>query len=345
MASKRQVPFDYDGHLIFNEVCRVNEYNEDLPKDVNELENRLLGRLPRFEESTYYEPGSGYQRVPIREYIEDSKLPPQTKQFLDNSVALEYRYEDYSTTEAVVDGERREVAVPKEKTADIFWGSNEYMLFRGSEADASKAKGQTNTSFGRGVRLESIDFEEDFLLWLFRKAHDTGELTDSLKINRLSDAEISGSRDEFGGEARINKSNDIKQSEAILLGLLKGKHFAMIEGDFTVFYSNRTSATVRTEIQNNKIYVKASKAGLKNASKVEKLGLSTHITSELASLYDHWKSLPSSEKFVSPEFMVQLIETCHERDIDLNRQPIAVLRRQVQKRGESLSDYDFELDL
>lgn len=339
----QEIEFDYSGHLIFNEVCQVSVLDESFPSVARSAETELLKTLPDFEQGSTYQPGSGYQRIPLRDHAERAKLPVPSKDFINGSLILEYRYEDFDQVEALIDGDRKEVSVPNEKTANIVWDLDGHMVFRGSETDASKAKSQTNTSTGDRVSIQSINFDQDFLLWLFERAHDSGELTDDLKISRLSDAEIAGSQDEFGGEALINDSDDIKQSDAILLGLLKGKHFAMLEGDFTLFPEGEESATIRTEVQREKIYVKASKAGLKNANKAEKFILSSHVAIQIVKLHEYWDNLPKKDKFVSPEFFISLIETCHERDIDLNRQPVAVLRTQAQKREESLDDYNFQL--
>lgn len=346
--------FSYGGHLVFNEVCRTNDLSDgqgSYGDTVNDAEAKLLDVLPEFGDGNPRSPAKGYERLLIRDFVEDSKLPPETRQFVRSLVSLQYKYEEYDTTEGYVDGEMKEVEVPTVKDSNVFWDRDKYMIFRGAESDASGAKGQAQTAASEHS-IQSITFSGDFLIWLFYRAHDDPpDLPGDLHIHRLTDAEVTGSPDDFGGEATIHESDDIKKSPAILLGILNNKKISKLEGDFRMDFdsenteSDYTKATLRTEIQRNKIQIKASKAGLKNAGQIEKLGLSSQMVTEIAKLYDRWEDMPagSSDKFVPPTFIVELIKTCRKKDINYTQTPRNLLERQANKRDESLDDYDFSL--
>lgn len=334
--------FSYDGYLLFNEICEVEiEESTTFPTQVNKAETELLDSLLRFEKGRPYSPGKGYESMDLRNSVYDSNLYSATKDFFSSLVTLRYRQEEFDPIMAFVDDERREVHVPEESESNIFWDTKRIMLFRGSESNASKAKSQAQTSVGDRIHINSVKFENQFFLWMFMRAHDDGILDDTLRISRLTDAEISGNRDKFGGEATINESDDIKQSEAILLGILKGKEFTMLEGNIVLQLEEEKdapSATLRTEIQDEKVHVKASKAGLSNATKIEKMSLATQLTHALTNLYLNWKSFPVKERYVPQKFIKILVRTCSDRNIDVKTQPIDVLKRQANLRNEPLQD-------
>lgn len=353
--------FEYSGHLVFNEVCRTSTPDENPGKfgrTVNDAETDLLDVLPQFSSGNPRSPGTGYERLLIRDYLEDSNLPKETKEFVRSLVSIRYKYEEYNEKEAYVNNEKKKVEVASVKDANVFWDRNEYMLFRGSENDASKAKSQAQTA-AEDYNIHSITFSGDFLLWFFYCAHsdqdsdsdeslEYPELPGNLEISRLTDAEVSGSPDDFGGEATIHESDNIKKSPAILLGLLNGKDLSMLEGDLTMdFDSDDTEsysrATLRTEIKKKKIQIKASKAGLRNASQIEKLSLASQMGREIASLYDTWEDLDPKDKYVPPTFIVKLIRTCKEKDVNYTETPRELLRQQANKRDESIENYNLSL--
>lgn len=345
--------FSYTGHLVYNEVCRTNQIGDDhdLPTLTSELEGELLEILPDFEQGKPLSPGKGYEKLLLRDHTTESGLPSETKEFINSLVCLQYLQEDFDSQEAFVDGERKDVQVSTVKDSNVFWDFDQYMLFRGSESDASAAKGQTQTALGESFGVHSITFSGEFLLWMFYQAHQDPQLSDTLKIEQLQDAEVTGSPDAYGREATVHESDDIKQSPAILLGILNGKDLSMLEGDFTLDLDSTSSedkytkATIRTEIQRNKIQVKASKAGLSNASKVEKLSLATHITREFAALYEYWADLDphNSDKHVPPTFLVELIRTCRDKEIRYEHTPTTLLEQQASLRGDDIDDYDLSI--
>lgn len=363
MSKDNADKFTYNGYLLFNEICRATPLSEEenIPKHINEAESWLLDTLPDYQDGTPRDPGKGYERLPIRDYVTDASVPEETKNFLRSLAAYTFTRQTFDEGVAYVDGERRLVDIPSKSQSSVLWSRSHdevddnqgFMLFRGSENDASKAKSQTQTASGDQLSIQSLSFPHQFLLWMFEKAHNDGNLTNVLEIEQLTNASISGQEDFFGGEATINKSDDIKRSEPLLLGLLRNKKFEMIEGDFRLNFNsqgeeggsdeNITSALLRAEIQRNKAHVKASKAGLRNAGSIEKLGLASHLTVELAYLREYWKGLDKTNKYVSPEFIVELIETCIDRDVSFQRQPETVLRKQANKRGEDITDYNLSV--
>mgnify|MGYP000424578356 CR=1 FL=1 len=351
--------FSYEGYLLFNEVCRAKPLaeTETIPNHTNKAESWLLDILPDYKEGNPRDPGKGYDRMLLRDYINEASVPEDSKRFLETLAAFQFRRQEFDAEKAYVDGEERTVEVPSESQVSVLWSREHeqldkdlgFMLFRGSESDASKAKSQTQTATGDKLSIQSLTFPHQFLLWMFEKAHNGGELTDNLTIANLTNASVTGEEDFYGGEATINKSDDIKRSEPLLLGLLRNKKLEMLEGDFRLQFEDSEaedelgSALLRAEIQRNKVHVKASKAGLKNAGSIEKMGLSAHLTNEFAYLHEYWEDLPDDEKYVSPEFIVELIRTCIDRDVNFERQPETVLRTQANKRGDDIADYNLSL--
>lgn len=346
MTSKREEePFKYDGRLLFNEVCLTSEVkSQKLQRTPRVAEAYLLDEvLKKFEEGNSQSPGGGYKRSLIRDYSE--KLPEYIREFVDSMIALQYKEESYATEEAEVRvGERKPVKIPSTKSVDIFWASPNYMMIRGAEGAAESARGDIQSYLSGDASVKTVRFDHQFLLWLFYKHFNDESFNDNLSSDRLVNAESKGAEDILGKTSVVEEAPDVKDAPNFLLCLIHGKSVSMLEGDFVIQTGPEDEETVRVEIQPDKIQIKASKAGLKNSNRIEKMGLAAKVTCEILEIYDKWdrQDAENSDKIVPPDFIAELLKRCHNHGVDITNHStvLRVLKQQARRRGEQLEDYD-----
>lgn len=335
----------YDGHLLFNEFCRTSVKNQNLTGTPRTIEEFLLDQLlDCFEKGTSRDPGEGFERSLVRDY--STKLPEDTREFIDSLVALRYREESYDTEEAEVEvGKRKNVKIPDETSVDVFWDLPDYLVVRGAENEAEDARRSIQSNFSDDA-IKTVRLNFGFLLWLFYKHVNDEPLSSKLETDRLTNAEAKGSEDLLGKKSIVREAPDVKDAPNFLLCLIHGKSVSMLEGDFVIQTGpdDDEEETVRVEIQPEKIQIKASKAGLRNSEKVEKMGLSTQVAHEILRIYDEWdeKDPEYSDKIVPPDFIARRLERCHEQGVDIHNEStvLRVLKQHAQRRDEDLDDYD-----
>lgn len=337
----------YDGHLLFNELCRTSEVeNPNLTQVSRSVEGFLLDQmLERFEQGNSRDPGDGFERSQVRDY--STKLPEGTQKFIDSLVALRYRNESYNTEEAEVEvGKRKNVKIPEETSVDVFWDSPNYLLVRGAENEAEEARENLQSNLSGNASVKTVRLSFDFLLWLFYKHTNEESLSSKLETDRLANAEAKGSEDLLGKTSIVEDAPDVRDAPNFLLCLVHGKSVSMLEGDFVIQTGpeNDEEESVRVEIQPEKIQIKASKAGLRNSEKIEKMGFATQVAHEILRVYNEWdnKDPSDSDKIVPPDFIAEMLKRCHEQGVDIHNEStvLRVLKQQARRRDEDLEEYD-----
>ncbi|ELZ40701.1 hypothetical protein C472_01514 [Halorubrum tebenquichense DSM 14210] len=126
----------------------------------------------------------------------------------------------------------------------------------------------------------------------------------------------------------------------------------MMEGNFVLKISDEGETkekSIRIQIERDKIQIKSSKAGMNNASKIEKMGYATESAYEIMELYEEWQEIrdddSTQEHIVPPTFLEALLIKSHENDIPIEDRStiLSVLRQYANRRGDSLTD-DYNID-
>jgi len=309
MSSIEQ-PFTYQGRLIFNGIYRTTIRDDELDLDT------VVERLPAFEKGSPEHPGSGYEVSKIGEaaYEEDA-LPVELRGLSDDTLLIRYKYEEYETQEALVEGELRNVSTRSINEVDLYWVFPDYLFLRGSKTDTDHAKEDIGRAIGGGVRINQIEFDFRFLLWMFYKHYRQEDIDPDLTINRLSDAET---RNKSGAPAEIQRfteSRDVTVSESVLRDLMKilrGKTLTMIGGDFRLGdyqYAANISTSGRIQIK--------SQFDIADAKDLIRVLLSIYFVHKVSELYSEWETRPTEEKYPPEDFFKEVAEDLSERGVDV----------------------------
>lgn len=291
--------YSYDGYLVFNGLYSTNVLNPDF--DFDEIVNVVL---VDFERGKPEEPKSGYELLKFGDIVEQSHLiSPDLKEILSDVRAIRHRYEEWETRE-LKSGEKeptREV-----RSFDLYWDYPEYMFVKGDKTQASRASQIVNYELGEYLTSKKIEFNPDFLLWLFYKEKSSNTVGDNLDISLLSDAAIEGEEEDmYGKEVSVDRSTDITKSTNVLSGILRGKDLIGLEGIF-----NARGNFVKANIQvGGRVHIKVSQ-DIADVEDLQRMSLALVFLRELLRLYEEWEEKPGSEKIPPPNFLEEVYEEC-----------------------------------
>jgi len=294
--------FTYDGQLVFNGVHFTDVSDPSLEP------NTIVDDLPPFEEGTAEDPGSGYKTLEVADLIASANGMGETLRSVANNLSsFRYLYEDWYESEADVDGERRIVKVPRVKDVDIYWDYPDYMFFRGQQQDSDATEEDIKEELDDQASLDTVTFDEDFLLWILYRYHADKELTSNLNTRLLTDCETTGEEDNYGGRNEVGDSANIAQSVPLLDGILRGKSLSTLEGDFRI-YDNHVTAKVESR---GRVHVKASKGDVKAADDLRRMALSLLFLSEFTELYQKWRdNMDNQDKYPPDSFFTDIYDEC-----------------------------------
>lgn len=294
--------FEYDGQLVFNGIHITDVLEDDVKPQ------RIVENLPEFEQGMADDPGSGYTDLNVEELISDADwMDNELKAVAENLSSFRYLYEDWYEREADVDGERRLVHVNRIKDVDIYWAYPDYMFFRGQQTDSDQTESDIVDELDGKARLDTVTFDEDFLLWILYKYRNDDDLTPTLRPRLLTDCQTTGDEDNYGGRNEVGDSADISKSVPLLDGILRGKDLAMLEGDFVV-HDNHVTAKVESR---GRVHVKASKGDVRSANPLRRVTLSLQFLIEFTSLYEQWRNdMANTDKYPPDDFFTDIYNEC-----------------------------------
>jgi len=320
--------FDYQGHLIFNRILHVDLFDSEL--------EGIINRLPEFD-ADKESARSGFEEYPFSAQVNDHPgLPGEIRDICSNTTLLKYRYEDLVEEEALVEGERTTVDVPKLRDADVFLHPPNRIYIRASKREAKnvhKALSQVLND-----HISEIEFDEDFLMWIFYNyASDKfgGESFEelfgdhNLKVELLTDVSITGERDTFGSVNRVEDSVDISRNIPILTGILRGNRISMIGGGFDYL-----GEKINLEInKSGRIHFKAGKGGLSVRNPLARMATSVALIHTFTEVYDRWKNLPDSSKYPPVSFFEQLYNDLQQQGVTVDEVNLDTISKVHGGRG------------
>ncbi|MFC7251104.1 hypothetical protein ACFQJ5_14815 [Halomicroarcula sp. GCM10025324] len=317
--------YTYDGRLVFNGLYATEILDPDF-----DLERTVETGLKDFSRGTNDEPGSGYHMLDFADRVAESPdISRQIKTETEDIYGIRYRYEQWNEREvATSNGNGTEYRhVRTTDSVDVYWDSPNYLFIKGNKTEARQAGSLIESKLGDYIRTREIGFASDFLLWILSQYKNGEQLGDELSAKLLSNARIEGEEDRFGRSNRVDDSTDIAKATTILMGILRGKEMAFVEGIFGM-HGKFVAARIET---GGRIHIKAEQ-DIDGSSHLERMALSVSFLRELLTVYDHWQSLPPEDKYPPVEFFKNLYEECERQGAEITF-PVDDVIKQYRQKG------------
>jgi len=323
--------FDYSGYLLFEPFQTKVQGRLDAGS-VEVVEDEISRSLPTFERGSPESPGNGFEILDI-EKTQDIALPDQELNLRD-VISFKHSRESFELVEVYEQGEYKEASTVSIDSVDVYWKYPNFIYIRGSKENSKKTFSRLRNLFVDSLYIKRINFEPEFLLWLFYK-HYQDESAGRIDIVRLQDAVLSGERDEFGSENKISESTDVLSSSTVLTGLLHGKDLIEIEGGF-----RHNTGIIVVNIKNDRVHIKSSSGAISQQSSVERISTAISFLTNLCNTYSNWAELPAKDRYPPPQFFREVYQDALENGIEVNSISSDVLQRYANLRGEDWNQTD-----
>lgn len=362
--------FDYSGRLVFNGIYSTEilaENEEESDKEV--LRERLADRLYPYEEGKPGDPGKGYEEIDLEKYaqraVEEGRLEPREAEVLfpiaEDVISQKYIKEKYDTEEGVDEEGNAEVTTIRNRlTTYVFWDYPDHIFIKGAQQSAETTAADTRTALtaeegggeetlfsdggAPGVRLNGIEFDQHFLLWLVYMDHTDGSLANDIQIRRITDGKTEGGdeQDFFGRSNQVGESADIVRSTPFIEAVSQNKKPSMLEG---IFRLSPFDLKIKVYDQ-GKVQLKAQEA-LDPTQPLRRILISLYFLRHFSELYEQWEDMDADQRFVPPTFIQELHRIAEAEGIHIERSVEPIVTELLDCRGESLDDYpdlDFASD-
>lgn len=290
--------FQYDGHLVFNGLYQTKVLNADF-----DFERIIDEKLKDFERGSSDKPMDGYEPMDFGAIANESRLlSDQLKDLTSDVKAIRHKYEEWEERE-LPNGKSEDTR--DIRSYDLYWDFPQYIAVKGDKGQAKKATNLVNLKLDSYISSREIEFEPDFLLWIFYKAMNDESLSANLDARILSDANIEGEEDRYGKEVTVDRSTDVTKSTNILSGILRNRDLIGLEGTF-----DARGHFVKANIQvGGRVHIKAAHA-INEANDLERIAISIVFLHELMDSYINWEQLPGEEKYPPTSFFEAVHEEC-----------------------------------
>lgn len=299
------VEYDYDGHLVFNGI-----YTTEVKKDgarFNYIVNEVLNN---YTKGSPDKPSSGYKMLNFGEMIEKANtVPKNLSETLSDVRGMRYQYEDWESKENQ-DGEQ--VPVVDVGSFDIYWDYPNFLFIKGNKSQASQGSQIINYKMDSYINSKKIEFNPQFLLWLFYKNKKDRNIQTGLSISILTDASIEGKReDRFGKEVSVDKSSNVTKSTSVLTGILRRKDLKALEGIFSDG-GNYIKASIEV---GGRVHVKVAE-DISDVKPIERMSMALSFLRKLVTTYERWENKPVEEKYPPGSFIEEIYNECKRQGVE-----------------------------
>lgn len=354
VASNEQEGFTYSGQLLFNGLytTELKEGSQD-NFDPAELKEQIDVHLPKLSDSTAVE-RRGFRPIgldhALAEYDFDSENAKLSENIHKNLASQlldrEYIQEELRGETRVVTNDTQRVTGQelKERSAYLYWDVSSLLMVHGSKPDRQRLMRSVYQSLGINndgksniISIKPVEFDPWFLLWLIYQDSQLGDIGNEMSIMRTQDIQLQSQaekRDEFGNRAQVSGSINILQSVPVIAGLLRGMLPTNLEARFDL-----GGTYIDADISGSgRIHIRAEE-DIRGASKLERVLIGIQFVQGLVRAQQDWESMDPDDRYVSPEFAETLYNNGKSQQVPVNFDKTLV-RMQVEKRGESLSDWN-----
>lgn len=318
--------FDYDGHLVFNGLYYTTVLNAEF-----DLDQIVDEKLSDFTAGSPKSPGNGYRILNFAKHLDSStQIPTALKQQIEHIRGIRYEYEEWGYSEIRQDEELIKTDVRETDSFDIYWSFPDYLFVKGNKTEARKAKQLLKYELNDYIKVNNIEFDPDFLLWMFSRKKSGQALGEGISVSMLTDCEIEGEqRDRYGKRNTVDNSTDVTKSTTALMGILRNKALTGLEGVFEL-NGQFVSAELSSE---GRVHIKAEQ-DISESNRIKRMALSLYFLDHVIALYDTWEGLSPNERYPPEEFFRDIYEECKKQGAEVTF-PVNDVIKEYGNKGNS----------
>jgi len=303
--------FEYEGTLVFNGIYQTRPASEEI--DLSEIGTEDLSD---FERGQPGEERSGFKDIDFSQYIAKYEdLDGSLEDTITHYTATRFREEDYNQPDELVNDEG-EPTSGWERTTDesyLYWKHPNQVFLQGSHGKVGRLKKNLNENWSGTVKIEPLEFDPDFLLYLMKEFDDSNRIR-GIRIEKLTDAQMSGTISSHGQHNEVRDSSNITESLPVIAGTLLNYEFEELEGTFS-FEGFEITANIQTKVRDyrtGRVHIKVENS-IENSPHLIRTLISLYFLRRFVGLYESWKDMDPTDKYVHPEYFARL----HRRATEL----------------------------
>lgn len=290
--------FEYDGYLVFNGLYETNIVDAGF-----DFEEIVDDELKDYSRGNPDNPNDGYESLDFGGLLNQSRiLSEQLKKLVSEVKAIRHKYEEWEDRE-LPHGDTESTL--RTRSYDIYWDFPDYIAVKGDKTQAKRASELLGHKLRDFITSRKIEFEPDFLLWMFYKDMVEEHLTETLSTSLLSDAYIEGEEDRYGKEVSVDRSTDVTKSTNILSGILRNRDLIGLEG---VFESHGFFVKANIEV-GGRVHIKVAQS-IEEANDLERIATSIVFLHDLLEAYTSWEEMPGDDKYPPTSFFENVDSEC-----------------------------------
>jgi hypothetical protein len=262
--------FEYSGHLIFS-TFHLKLKNQDFSEAIPEL----LHEIPNYEEGNPENPGEGYIELDIHEFAEkESNLPYWMLDEIKEWTDIRYKWEEYETQEAFVEGDQFEVKISSIHSVDIFFHPSGYALFRGTQSAIHRATSRIEQAAGGEIMLDTANLN---IPELIKNINEESNKEHRITFKGAKNASFK-SVDAYTDQVSVSGS-DVLSDSIVDEAQTKGQ-IIHLNG---IFYFDERSFV--SDIRQDKIHIRSSR-DLRELPSASRIVISVLFTFEMLEIQD-----------------------------------------------------------
>ncbi|AGB37786.1 hypothetical protein [Natronococcus occultus] len=327
--------YEYPGWLVFNGLFKTSVHSEG---SVSPQE--IVDRFDKYSSGSPNEPDSGFEVKELPDKLQQmGELSEATEEFAQGLHALRYVDEDWVEQWGYdEDGKEEMYFLPNHDEIRIYWDYvNDVVAFKGQKQLLKRKQDDLLAALSGDVKLEEVNFDFDFFLWILYKQYQGEPLSTDLRVRNITRGSTAAETKDNMGAGDVRESNNVLRSVLMIAPILSGKKIDKIQGNFIM-----GNHQVKAQIEfGGKVHVKVSDSPLSTLSDLRRMGVSLRLLSELVTLFEDWKQLDPEERYPPASFFDDMTDNAEEEGWIARFDPEEVKERYKRKR-QGIGDDTYE---
>lgn len=300
--------YSYRGWLLFNGLFEAR-------RQVNKTPAELISELPQHSNPTPGENMKGYRQTDFDQILaRTDDVTTNLHRLAEQLFPFEYRQTKWASRTGLKNGQEVTIDERDDKVSQIFWNTDsDLMVFKGQKRWMSRNRKKIRENLIDKLRLNEIEFDRDFFVWVLNQKFIGQGLSSDLSIREINDIDTVGEDDRktnVGNNLHVGESKNVLRSVPFLASFFQGNKPDMIEARF-VLDNNQVRARVE---HGGKVHVKVTDSELSEMEDLKRMGIALRFVFALLRQYQMWESLPATEKYPERSFFTGLAENMETED-------------------------------